>query len=301
MNKITFFSHTVALSAIFILGSAVITMPIISSDQFTFLAFLLTAVLLVGVYWQFSSLLNKININNSKATFKILYSVFILFVGIFALFCFAETFLSLIEFVSKIILFQTPKFFVVSIFAAVILFFSLKSMESILKFSLISFVLIAVVIVFFFVAQMDKYELRNIYVFKLPSFTEIITQMKPYLINPLAHGIILPIYLKLEWGKTKCKAGVFGAIIGCALLSLCLLSPILLFGATVSGELQFPFSSAVSTVTVGRLFTRLDGFAYFICFVSALIKCSVCVKVAFKGLLKIRMLLAMKDIKSSKK
>ena len=34
---------------------------------------------------------------------KILYSVFILFVGIFALFCFAETFLSLIEFVSKII------------------------------------------------------------------------------------------------------------------------------------------------------------------------------------------------------
>ncbi len=292
MNKITFSSHTVALSAIFVIGSAVINLPVKGSSQFSFLAFMITAVLLVSVYWLFSVVLNKIDVTcNSKLIFKVLYSVFILFVGVFALFCFAETFLSLTEFVSKIILIQTPKFFIVLIFAAVILFFTFKSKESILKFSLLSFILIAVVIVFFFTAQIDKYELRNIYVFKFPSFNEIINQMKPYLINPLAHSIILPMYLKLEWGRTKYKAGVLGAVIGCVLLSFCVLSPILLFGASVSGELQFPFSSAVSTVTVGRLFTRLDGFAYFGYFVSALIKSCVLVKVTFKCLEGIRELL----------
>lgn len=285
MNKITYSSHTVALSAIFIIGSAVINLPVNGSNEFSFLAFMITAVLLVGVYWLFGAILNKINVTkNSKPISKVLYAVFILSAGVFALFCFAETFLSLTQFVSKIILPQTPKFFVAVIFISVIVFFALKSKESILKFSLITFVLITAVIVFFFIAPMDKYELRNIYIFKLPHFAEILTQMNPYLINPLSHSIILPIYLKLEWGKTKGKSGVLGAVIGCVLLSVCVLSPILLFGAGVSGELQFPFASAVSTVTVGRLFTRLDGFAYFVYFVSALIKSCVLVKVVFKGL-----------------
>ncbi len=288
MNKISFSSHTVALSAIFIIGSAVINLPVRGSDEFGFLGFMITAVLLVGVYWLFSAVLNQINVTeNSKLIGKVLYSVFIFSAGVFALFCLAETFLSLTEFVSKIILPQAPKFFIILIFIAVIVFFALKSKESILKFSLLTFVLITAVIVFFFIAPMDKYELRNIYVFKFPRFAEILTQMKPYLINPLSHSIVLPIYLRLEWGKTKCKPSVLGAIIGCILLSFCVLSPILLFGAGVSGELQFPFSSAVSTVTVGRLFTRLDGFAYFVYFVSALIKSCVLAKVSFKSLEKI--------------
>ena len=292
MNKITYFSHTVALSAIFIIGSAVINLPVRGSNEFSFLGFMITAVLLVGVYWLFSAVLNKINVNEkSKVIAKVLYSVFILSAGVFALFCLAETFLSITQFVSKIILLQTSKFFIVLIFAVVIVFFALKSKECILKFSLITFVLITAVIVFFFIAAMDKYELRNIYVFKLPRFNEILTQMKPYLINPLSHSIILPIYLKLEWGKTKGESGVLGAVIGCVLLGFCVLSPILLFGAGVSGELQFPFASAVSTVTVGRLFTRLDGVAYFVYFVTSLIKSSVLTKVAFKSLEKISRLL----------
>lgn len=292
MNKITYFSHTVALSAIFIIGSAVINLPVRGSNEFSFLGFMITAVLLVGVYWLFSAVLNKINVNEkSKVIAKVLYSVFILSAGVFALFCLAETFLSLTQFVSKIILLRTSKFFIVLIFAVVIVFFALKSKECILKFSLLSFALITAVIVFFFIAPMDKYELRNIYVFKFPKFSEILMQIKPYLINPLAHSIVLPIYLKLEWGKTKRKPSVLGAVIGCVLLGFCVLSPILLFGAGVSGELQFPFASAVSTVNVGRLFTRLDGFAYFVYFVTSLIKSSVLTKVAFKSLEKISRLL----------
>ena len=292
MNKFTYFSHTAALSAIFVIGSAVITLPVSGSNEFGFLAFMITGVLLVLVYWLFSVVFNKINVTEStKPVFKALYCAFFISAGVFALFCLAETFLSLTEFVSKIILVQTSKFFIVSIFAAVIVVFALKAKESILKFSLLGFALISAVIVFFFIAPMDKYELRNIYVFKFPRISEILTQMKPYLINPLSHSIILPIYLKLEWGKTKSKPSVLGVSIGCFLLGLCILSPILLFGAGVSGELQFPFNSAVSTVTVGRLFTRLDGFSYFVYFVSALIKSCVLGRVAFKCLEESKVLL----------
>ena len=53
----------------------------------------------------------------------------------------------------------------------------------------------------------------------------------------------------------------------------------MLFGAQMSGEFDYPYAMAISTVTFGNLFSRLDGFSYFIYFVTALIKITVCVDV----------------------
>ncbi len=272
MNKATLSSHITALSAIFILGSGVISLPLKGADEFNFSAFIVSAVLLFVLYPLISFTLNKIN------CFAVVLAVMI-----FALFCGAEGFLEITRFVSEIILPDIPKFFICLIFGVTVIYFSLKQKEGILKFSLVSMVITGAVILFFFIAPMDKYDLRNIFVFRLPELREITTQIKPY-IKLALQSIILPIYFKLTLGNTKTKQGFMGVLIGSLLLGFCILSPILLFGAQISGELQFPFSSAVSTVTVGRLFTRLDGFAYFIYFVSSLIKITVCLKVATEGL-----------------
>ncbi len=292
MNKTAFLPHITALSAIFILGNGVINFPLTGANEFSFISFLLSAVLLAGIYSAFSFLWNKFNVTPCSDLFlKCIYTVAILAVGIFALFSSAECFLDLTSFIAKIILPATPKFFIAVLFGWVIIYFSLKPKESLLKFSLVSIVLVTAVVLFFFIAPMDKYDLRNIFIFRLPKLEEVMVQGKPYFINPLLHSIILPVYLKLELGQSKTKQGFLGVVLGSVLLGLCILSPILLFGSNVCGSLEFPFSSAVSTVTVGRLFTRLDGFAYFVYFVCALIKITVCVRVAFMTLRKISKLI----------
>ena len=38
----------------------------------------------------------------------------------------------------------------------------------------------------------------------------------------------------------------------------------MLFGPTFAARIEYPYTAAVSTVSVGRLFTRMDYFSYFI-------------------------------------
>lgn len=293
MNKnITFSSHIIALTAIFVLGNGCLYYPKGNANEYGFTAYIISGVLLVLAYLSVSLLWGRVNVNqNSGVWGKIIYSVVILSIGIFALFCGAESFLSIINFIGKIVLPKTSKFFISLILGLVVLYFATRPKDSILKFSLITIVLVTAVVLFFFLVPTDKYDLRNIFIFRLPKLNDLIRQMKPYLINPLLHSLIVPVFLKFTLGKTATKQGVFGTVLGIVLLGFCILTPVLLFGAKVAGGPEFPFSSAVSTVTVGRLFTRLDGFAYFVFFVSAVVKITVCVNVCSKAVKNIRELL----------
>ncbi len=284
-NRINYAPHTIAVTAIFVMGNGVIIFPLRGANEFAFTAYIISSLLLILLYSVFGFFWNKLNVDkNSVLLHKVIYSAVISGIGIFALFCGTETFSDMTNFASKIILPNTAKFFICLILAFASVYFFLKDNGCLLKFSLISIVLITVVILFFFIAAADKYDLRNIFIFRLPKTADIIPQLKSYIINPIMHSILLPVYLKNTLGKTNTKWGVWGVALGAVFLGLCILTPILLFGAGVSGGLEFPFSSAVSTVTVGRLFTRLDGFAYFVYFVCSAIKISICLTVAFKSM-----------------
>ena len=53
----------------------------------------------------------------------------------------------------------------------------------------------------------------------------------------------------------------------------------------MSARLPFPLAGAVSTVTVGPLFTRMDWIVYGVFFISAVIKAAFCSRLCF-GLIK---------------
>ena len=275
MNKQdTFSRHTVALCILFVLGNGIITLPLKSADEFTFMAFLLSGICLLAAYYVLCRFLPRL--------FKTKYLFLLPLIGVtvFSLFIGANTFLQTVRFFSEITLNETAPFWVGAVFGGTVLYFSLKQRENLFKFSLVSAILITVVIVFFFIAAADNYEIRNIFVFRLPKLGEITKQMKPYLINPLLHSLVLPFYFCLAFKIPKRAEGILGISLGLVLLGLGVLSSVLLFGPQIAGELKFSFNSAVSTVTVGRLFTRLDGFAYFVYFVCALIKITLCVDLA---------------------
>ena len=291
MKKQTvFFTHTIALYALFILGNAVITLPQSDADVFTFTGFLaatLSAFILLALFLPLTNKLLTFKESAKGGFKKCITSLFLFSTALFSLWCAADTFKHFVRFASDIMLSKLPVFFSVLLFIFAVVYFSLRRQEDILKFSLLAFWVVIIIIAFFFIMCIGRYNLRNIFIFKLPSFKIMLSQTKPYFINPVITVIILPVYNVFVFKNKNSKAAFTGLAAGFSLLALCILSSVLLFGASLAGELDYPFVLAVSTVTIGRLFTRLDEFSYFLYFISSLTKINVCTFVTINCLKKI--------------
>lgn len=268
--------------ALFILGNAVIALPAADADEFTFLGYL--AACGIGL------LLNLIALPAAKRLFSnnISRNVFIkalrcaayIVTAVFAVFFAADTVNTLLHFIKDIVLINTPMLFIAAVFAAVAVYFATRRQEDVLKFFLISFWFALAVIIFFFIATSLEFDTANIIIFKLPNTNQFVSQFMPYFINPVLPSVLLSVYDAAVFGKTRYAAAVSGYITGCVLLGICTVGTVLLFGPTLAGQLDYPYSSAVSTVSIGRLFSRLDGFAYYIYFICALTKTTVCIFLA---------------------
>lgn len=279
-NKTVYFTHSLSLCALFVLGNAIIILPRANADEFSFLGYLISCVVALLLFFIINPLIKNLFcediLKNSKPFKKFLLYLLYAAICIASLWCAADTFGDFIEFVSKVILPDTSLFLIAVTFLAIVIFFVLKSQEAILKFSLLSFWFIVIAVLFFFIATFKNFDFRNIFIFRLGDIKTIIKNTSPYILNPVLPSMLLPIYITLSL-KGKHTANTFSGILsGLIILGVCILSAMLIFGPQFAGELKFPYSSAVSTVTVGRLFTRMDGFSYFIYFACALIKINVC-------------------------
>ncbi len=278
MKKTIYLSHSVALYSLFILGSAVIQIPSATADEFTFTGYLVTIVIGFLLYLAVIPIANRIFAENkSLLPSKIPSCIILLAISVAVSFLAADTFTDFTSFVHSEILPDQSPFFSVAIFAATVLFFSLRRQEDILKFALLSFSFIAIAITVFSFLTLHNYNLRNIFIFRLPTVSQLIKQSKPYLLNPVLPSLLLPVYNSLVFKKCRKKEAFIGLGFGFIILGACILSSVLLFGPHLAGTLDFPYAASVSTVTVGRLFTRMDGFSYFIYFASALIQITVCI------------------------
>ncbi len=275
-NKALFSVHFAAVSALFILGTAVINLPRENADRYTFLVYMAVSVALVGVSFLILPLLSKVFGGDTVLLRWISVAVYTAS-AVYALFCAGGAFSDFIKFAGKILLPDTSRSVIIAVFLLVAVYFCTKKQESVLKFFLLSFALCLIFIVFFFFATAYNYNLRNIFIFSLPNFKTFISGAKPYFTAVFLPSLLLPVYNLLVFDNKRGSAYYCGTAIGTAVLGFCILSPLLLFGADLAGKMDYPYAAAVSTVTVGRIFTRMDGFSYFIYFASALCKICVCV------------------------
>ena len=280
-NEKSFGFHPASLTALFILGNSVIIFPQKNANEYSFLAYIISAIAAVVIYILFSPLVRKLFLNqqgkNLKPYKKILLLILYLAVAALSLSVATETFIDFSYFGFKVILNDLTPILSFLCFFAVILFFAFKRQENFLKFCFLAFFFIAAVIVIFFLLCIKDYRIQNIFIFALPSYKTLFSQIKDYALNPTAAVLLIAVYETGVFGKIRKKASVYGIILGFALLGLCLLNSLLLFGSNLAALLDYPYASAISTVTVGRLFTRLDGFSYFVYFTSCLTKITVCV------------------------
>lgn len=257
--SVAYKKHFLALSALFVLGNAVITAPKTNANQFNFLGFLVAGIISSAVYFLVYLL----------PFGKVTAVIFCLL----ALFCIGDTGISFIRFIHNNLLPETKPVLIVLPFILVLIFIAFKTREMLLKFSVVSFLPAVFVILFFFFSTLKDFNFKNIFIYELPSLEVFYKQALPYIKSITLPCALLAFFSKLS-GFKKSQA-VSGFVIGFVLLGITILNSVLLFGIEFSGVLDYPYSSAGSTVTFGNLFTRMDGFLYFVYLASCIVKCSV--------------------------
>ncbi len=252
--------HFIMLSVLFVLGESIITLPLKNANRLTFLGFTISFLLSIMVYYA----VLKIDFLKYAVMLVAVYTV-------------GNVLITFLNFISKNLLIKTPNVFILIVFMVAIFYCCFKNQNEILNFSLISGLLCALLIIFFFFATFKDFTIENIYIYSFPNVKNLFSQSVMYLKSVTLPIMVLALYSK-QIGAPK-KSAYLGVVCGNLVLLLTVFNSILLFGTTLSGKLAYPYASAISTVTFGNLFSRLDGFSYFIYFVTAIIKILVCVKV----------------------
>ncbi|MBQ4119160.1 MAG: GerAB/ArcD/ProY family transporter [Clostridia bacterium] len=184
-----------------------------------------------------------------------------------------DTFISFVRFISNNLLPSTPRLFILLPFGLLLVYLSFKKANTLFKFSLICGFLSVAVVVFFFLSTFKDFNFKNIFIYKLPSLNTLFSQSIFYFKSLVIPSIALGVFARHE----KIKKGVLlgGLSLGLLCLAVTILNSVLLFGIKFSGQLSYPYSAAGSTVTFGNLFTRLDGFLYFVYSATCITKCAV--------------------------
>lgn len=83
--------------------------------------------------------------------------------------------------------------------------------------------------------------------------------------------LAVPPALRLTGGDARPRTVFLGGAVGTGLLAAVVVTAVCLFGKAAA-DVAYPFAAAIGTLTVGDLFTRMDGFADFLFYVSSLMQ-----------------------------
>lgn len=279
----TYNKHLAGLTAFFILGDAIISLPVAESGGASLLGFLCAALAATAIYFAAVPIANSLLLGKGA---RLLLAPFLLAAAVYAFYNAGLAFIKYTDFVNRVLLPETPRFFIAALFILIAAYLASRRQEVILKLSLIFIIVAAVTVLLFFMLSVKDYNAENIAIEKLPDLRELLSGAKPYLLRISLPALLIPVYSALFTGEKRVSAPFWGMLTGLSVIALCLLESLLLFGAPLAKRLPFPLAAAVSTVTVGQLFSRMDGIVYCLFFAAALIKTAVCMKLAFVALSK---------------
>ncbi len=249
-------SHIAAMSVLFTLGNTIILMPGFN---------LINPVIALAIVLLMGALL-KMGTKN-KAAF--LCAAVVGFLS--AMYGAVTTFFDYINFLKTEQLPQKSGIFMAIVFAAIVLIFATRKVGAIYKYCLFVSVIAIAIILLCFLSGIKNFDHKflDLKLFEI-SFS-------------LQDSLPLAALLFLCKNETKfIKPTLFGVAAGFLLLFISALQTGLTFW--INNDVAHPYLKAVSVISSGSLFTRLDGLVWFLFFITALVKISICVKVIFEGL-----------------
>ena len=261
--------HIFAISILFVLGNTITSMP---TNMFNiyFLSFMCaTSYILIVIA--------RLMMNLSQKSKIILYAVNIL-VLLLAVWGAAATFTDFIIFLKAEQLPQANVMLLSTVLVAVAIAFISSSDLAVYKYGLLVVLIAGAFVAMCFVGGIKTFNFSSLdLIFTAPQFS-VMAFIKYCL--PIA---VLIFFTNSK--KTPAKSLSFGLAVGYTVLLLCVIQVVLTFGSI--GGITYPYLKAIGVMSSGSLFTRLDGFIYFVFFVTSLIKITICAKVAKSYIVKI--------------
>ena len=272
--------HYIALSALFTLGGIGLGMPSRNCGGFTFLGFTAAAAC-AAVICAASAF--AMHLFRGKKINPRLFKALLAVLSLAAFYEGTETLIDFINLAGKILLPETHRFFIVLPFTAAAVYLSSRGEGVMFKFSVICFVFTVISVAIFFALSAKDFNTDLLKADGMPGKPELIAETKPWFFRLALPAALIPLIPSVFGVNARKRTAVYGSGLGLAAAALCLAEVLLLFGTGFAARLDFPLCAAVSTVTVGPLFTRMDGFVYCLYFAVSLIKTAVCAKLCFNA------------------
>lgn len=282
MNKPSYAAHKAAVYALFILGEAGIIIPYKNGNDKNFLGFLLAGLIGLPIVFLLCFLVKKFEKSDKKGFKKFFIAFVYLLIAFFSVRLAVNCFNSFLRFASNYILPNVSAYLIGLIFAATIIIVSVSKKEALYKLGIISAILSALMLFLLFLFSIPQFDNDKIMLLSFPKPKDALAQAFVYLRYTLSPIILLPFFETLVSRSSDKGSVLKGYMTGVIFLGVCLLNSLLIFGNELSAKLDFPYSEAISTVTAGNIFMRLDGFSYYVFFMSCLIKIGLSMKLLFE-------------------
>ncbi len=262
-------------------GGFLIGLPLSSDDGSDILALVISVILSFGLiallYKPLGAVYSAKPSNLSQAV--CLAAVYVISLALLA----GIAVFSLIEFsqYAKEIMLPSVQIGVVFLITALLAFYiTTKGITAFGKTALIFAVLTLVLGIVVFLFSIPKMSVKYLIPTGFPSlknalYTSVLFYLKSF------GQTLFPMFI-IGGKQRDIKSSFIGNALGGVLVAFGLLNTVLIFGGGFASTLDYPYTSAVSTVNLGNIFSRMDGFLYVMIFFCSIIKISFifyCIKI----------------------
>ena len=263
----------IALISCFLAASSLLKAPFYKKSVTPIVVSFVAAILIfIGFYYVCDFVLSRKTNKNIQRIISIIFAAAEVVVAAFA-------FMEYTEFIYSAVLLRASKLLIKAVFAFCVFCVSISKKEGLYKFAFLSVLLASAVFIIMFLLSVKNFDIRNLSgIIQLKYFS--LKQTGVYLLKMFLPALAAVLFIVKNERQPVALPILSGVVFGGVIIAVTLLDSILTFGLPLAAKLTYPYLSDISTVTVGNLFTRMDGFAYFAFFACYIVKCGVCINLS---------------------
>ncbi len=266
-----FYEGTAAAMVLF--GNIGLLIPYKGAKSGDFTVFLVAFSISVLLYFLCFKWLEKFK---TKQINKALFYVAGIISVIFCLVVCAETSKHFLNYISTEVLIKNRKIYSVVAFLGIVIYALFRRPEAIVKFSAPALVFIALSVLILFLVSGNNFNADFLSSLFVPKTSKSVLRMFEYLLLCFVSPTVFAVFSAFYFKKPSLKTEIVGLGAGAVILAVCFLSGVLTFSLAEASEIRHAYPKSVSVISVGELFTRMEGIACFVFFFSALVKTVIC-------------------------
>ena len=262
--------HKICIAAIFFFDTIALHIPLTGAKNGELSALIVAVACSVALYLLWYFIADRIyRSRNDNYIVKVICFLIIAFL-VYANTVAAKNFTS---YMNEEVLIKNIRVFILLFFSAVCIYMVSKTNEVLAKSALILFVFIVIVMAIMLIVSFKNFEPVNV---KELLKGKIFKRSFVYLYRAFLFPMALAMFSRFAFYNATVKKDILGLLAGTGLILVCFFSTVATFTLKFASKIDYSYPMSISVVNIGELYTRMDGFAYFVFFFSALIRCSVC-------------------------